>query len=185
MKKSGIKLSKLIAAVLASSSLVGFAGMNVLIESKDAKEVSPPMRHVVGGGQADGSAKLIPGAAGNAYLEIAQGAGKPPDVQGGALFEFTVDTKDTYYLWARVWWLDGCGNSLGMSINGEKEFTFGQDATYKQWHWVRAPLRLSQLDLNAGKHTLRLSNREDGVAVDQILITRNKRYVPVGIEKAD
>ena len=178
--KAGILTGILTWAGLFGANL--FGQMNVLLDAAAAVNVQAPMRKVeVKAGQTEAS-KAIPGAAGGVYLEIPQGAGKPPDVQGEAAFEFVVDKPGTYYLWARVWWLDGCGNSLGMSLNGEKEFTFGQDATYKQWHWVKAPARLSQLNLQAGKQTLKVANREDGVAIDQILITRNKRYVPVGIE---
>ena len=35
--------------------------------------------------------------------------------------------------------------------------------------------------LSKGKHTIVFRNREDGVALDQFLLTTEKRYVPVGI----
>ncbi len=169
-------LSAWLPATLASAS------MNVLIEATAAKTITPPMLLVNAAAPGADAAKTIKGAANDTYLTIPLGAGKPPEVGGDASFEFEVDQAATYILWARVWWTDGCSNSLFMSINGA-QFAFGQDATYRQWHWVKATGRLPQLDLKKGKHTLTISNREDGVAIDQILLTRNRRYVPVGIEK--
>ena len=126
----------------------------------------------------------IDGASGGRYLQIPQGAGKPPENDGRARLQFEVRKAGTYQLWARVWWLDGCGNSIGFALNGSKSFTFGQDASYGKWHWVQAPRRLQQLELEPGIDVLEISAREDGVAVDQILLTLNRRYVPVGVEES-
>jgi len=109
--------------------------------------------------------------------------GRPPEVTTAeAVLRFAVEREGTYRLWCRVWWLDECGNSLTLVIDKSEPFVFGQDTTYKVWHWVRAPKRLGQLTLSEGEHTLTIRNREDGVLIDQILVTRNPRYVPVGIE---
>ncbi len=159
------------------------ASMNVLIEAQSAIKTTPAMRVVDTSDKENLPPVVIEGASGGAYLEIPHGAGKPPEVGGEAVYTFTIEQPGTYHFWARAWWFDGCSNSVGVSINGAPDFVLGQDATYKQWHWVRARGRLAQLDLKAGEHTLKLSNREDGIAIDQILLTRNRRYVPVGIEK--
>ena len=120
---------------------------------------------------------------GGAFLEIKQGAGDPPNANGAGKITFEVPESKRYYLWCRVWWLDACGNSIGINIDDAKAFTFGQDRTFKSWHWVQAPTKLPQFELEAGEHTLHLSHREDGVRIDQILLTANKRYIPVGTEK--
>lgn len=171
----------LICGLLLGGYSATFAGMNVLIEAESADDIGEPMRQVKAAEQPEG-AEVLKDAAEDAYLEIPQGAGKPPEVTGHAVFKFSVDKSDRYYLWVRAWWLDGCGNSVGVSLDGRKEFTLGQDGTYKKWHWVTVKGRLGQLELNKGEHTLKLTNREDGIAIDQILLTRNKRYVPVGRE---
>jgi len=159
------------------------AGKPVCFEAETATKLTPPLRLVEPGKPAAGEKMpLIKGASNERYLEIPEGVGKPPATGGDAEFAFDIPDAGTYYLWCRVWWLDGCGNSLGMNIDNAPAFTFGQDATYKTWHWVKAPLKLKQLDLNAGRHHLKISNREDGVALDQILFTQERRYVPVGIE---
>lgn len=155
----------------------------VCFEAEHARDVAAPIKVVTKAASAEDAA-CVKGASGGAFLEIAEGAGKPPDVTGGkAVFTFEMTKDRACYLWARVWWNDGCGNSVAMSIDGAKPFTFGQDATYKCWHWVKSPPRLSQLKLKAGTHTLTLTNREDGVRIDQILLESNRRFVPVDIEK--
>ena len=64
-------------------------------------------------------------------------------------------------------------------------FLFGEDATYKTWHWVKYPVSrtVKPLNLTEGKHTLTFFNREDGVRLDQILLSADKRFVPMDIEK--
>jgi hypothetical protein len=57
-----------------------------------------------------------------------------------------------------------------------------EDSTYKTWHWVHSPPRLPQLALPAGPCTLTVQNREDGVRIDQLLLTTDRRYIPVDIE---
>ncbi len=127
--------------------------------------------------------KLEKGAAGGAFLEIAQGKGYPPKMTSGmASFTFTVESEGDYYLWCRSWWLDECGNSFLINIDEAKPFIFGEDSTFKTWHWVKAPARLKQLTLTKGKHVLTFRNREDGVYLNQILLTSDKKYVPVDIE---
>ncbi|OPZ31371.1 MAG: hypothetical protein BWZ02_00267 [Lentisphaerae bacterium ADurb.BinA184] len=177
-------LAALAAAVCAGLAGAAWAGDVVCLEAESAIEVTAPMLRTDIAFPPDGkSSAVLASSSGGRYLEIPEGAGKPPEAGGDATIEFTLDQAGTYTLWCRVWWLDGCGNSLGIAINGGKDFTFGQDATYKKWHWVRSPPRLEQLMLSAGKHTLKLMNREDGIAIDQILLTVNPRFIPVGIEK--
>jgi len=124
----------------------------------------------------------VAGASGGKYLEIPEGVGKPPAVNGDAILSVDIPDDGTYFLWCWVWWPDGCGNSFGVSLDDAPAFTFGEDATYKSWHWVKSPPKLKQLDLTKGTHSLRISNREDGAVVDQILFVKEKRYVPVDIE---
>ena len=178
--------NRILLSTLAIWGLTAFTAQaidKVCLEAETATELTAPMRVVdAENPPAQAKAKPVAGASGNKYIEIPEGAGKPPDVLGDATFTFTIKKEGTYYLWARVYWPDGCGNSFGMSIDGAKAFTFGQDGTEKRWHWVQAPKRLKQLELEAGKHTLQVSNREDGAIVDQILLVNHKRYVPVAIE---
>jgi hypothetical protein len=134
----------------------------------------------------------VTGASGDRYIELPQStvtnstteaeAKKEPPIPGKVRFDFNVSNSGVYKLWCRVWWLDTCGNSLSISIDGARTFSFGQDRTFKSWHWVKAHRRLKQLNLSKGKHSMLVSAREDGIRIDQILFTDDKDYVPVGIE---
>ncbi len=130
--------------------------------------------------------RILAEASGQACLEIPQGAGNPPEVNAGAAeFVFEIPQAGDYVLWCRVWWEDECGNSFTMQIDDHAPFVLGQNSTVQRWHWVKAPPRLKALSLTAGRHTLRVINREDGVRLDQLLLTRNPKFVPVGIERVN
>lgn len=160
------------------------AGGRICFEAESAAPVTAPMR-VTGGDQplpADAKeAAVWAAASGKAFLEVPEGVGKPPEVGGEATCTFAVKEGGVYYLWCRVWWLDGCGNSVTLHVDGGQGIAFGQDGTYKTWHWVKAPSK-PVLDLAPGRHTLKLANREDGVRIDQVLLVQEKRYVPVDVE---
>lgn len=112
-------------------------------------------------------------------LSIAQGAGEGKKVGGDATYKFEVNDKGRYIIWARVFWLDSCGNSFDISVNGGPKFTFGNNGTYKKWHWVKSKVKIK---LKKGKTTLKIFNREDGIQIDQFFITKDRYKVPVGIE---
>ncbi len=134
----------------------------------------------------------VAGASADKYIELPQSpvtndlkeakAKIEPPIPGKVTYTLAVPDAGTHHLWCRVWWLDTCGNSLTISVDGKRRFSFGQDRTFKSWHWVKSPRRLKQLNLTKGKHTVAISAREDGIRIDQILITDDADYVPVGIE---
>jgi hypothetical protein len=165
---------------------VRFAGAGngpICFEAESASAIEAPMELIREGAKSDAdSVKALKEASGHCYIEIAEGKGNPPKVTtGSATYAFEIAEAGDYVLWCRVWWGDECGNSFTMKIDSAAPFSFGQDATYKSWHWVKsAPV--SQLSLSKGKHTLEIHNREDGARVDQVLLTKDRRYVPVDIE---
>lgn len=167
---------------LAIGAIAPATAAPVCFEAEAAAEISAPMVAVSKSDKQDDDACLA-AASGKAYLAVPEGAGKPPKVTTAkAVIPFEVPRDGEYRLWCRVWWLDECGNSISMNVDEAKPFTFGQDTTYKRWHWVKAPPRLKQLDLEKGTHTLTLHNREDGVRIDQILLTTSRRRIPIDVE---
>lgn len=124
-------------------------------------------------------------SSGGLFLEIPDHTpGKKENEGGSALYKIKVSRSAWYYIWVRVWWTDGCGNSLNYSIDGSKPSKFGEDGTYKVWHWQPIKPRGAYADkirLKAGEHTLVLSHSEDGVRIDQIFITTDSKVVPQGI----
>jgi len=151
------------------------AGVKICFEAESSGHLEAPMAAVSNG---------IAGASG-AYLEIPEGAGNPPKLNAGkAAFTLDVPADGAFTLWCRVWWEGECSNSFTVTADDQPAFLFGEDATYKSWHWVKYPVSrtVAPLKLTKGRHTLTFHNREDGVRLDQILLSADKRFVPVDIE---
>ena len=98
------------------------------------------------------------------------------DQAGTAVLELNCTNAATHHAWARVRWNDSCGNSLSVKLGDGPARKVGQDATYRHWHWVRA----GELELTRGTHRLELGEREDGVAIDQVLLAPDPEFVPSG-----
>ncbi len=153
------------------------AGARFCVEAEAAQRCEEPMALASNG---------VAGASG-AYLEIPEGAGNPPKREAGlAVFAVDVPADGSYVLWCRVWWEGECSNSFTVGFDDQPAFLFGEDATYKAWHWVKYPVSrtAAPIKLTQGPHTLTFKNREDGVRLDQVLLSADKRFVPVDIEPA-
>ena len=132
----------------------------LIIEAETAADVGAPMRTFTDTAASGGRALIIP-----------DGVGK---TKGHATLKFNIERSGRYVIWARVLWPDYCGNSFFFSVDGGNDAIFGQDGTYKSWHWRRGP----EATLRAGEHSLRISNREDGAAIDTIAVSRDANFVP-------
>lgn len=165
----------ILGAFLSALTAVRASGVKICFEAETAELIEAPMVLVTNG---------IEGASG-AYLEIPEGAGNPPKVEAGkAVFAFETPVDGNFILWCRVWWEGECSNSFTVQIDDQPAFLFGEDATYKVWHWVKYPVARTTkpLQLSKGRHTLTFRNREDGVRLDQVLLSADRRFVPVDIE---
>ncbi len=183
--KRGKQLGILASVLAAAIALPGVAaGQTLCFDAVTAGKLEAPMEiESASNAPVELRAFLAKGVPDGTYLTLAQGKGYPPAMTAGmAAFTFTIANAGDYYLWCRTWWLDECSNSFWINIDDAKPFIFGEDSTFKTWHWVRAPLRLKQLTLAQGTHTLTFRNREDGVYLNQILLTPDKKYVPVDLE---
>ena len=113
--------------------------------------------------------------------------GKPEGVKdpapaewGGVVFTVKVSKPMRVKICLRAMWEDGCGNSIYLKTAGmERPMMLGDDGTYKAWHWVSTR---NEIILPAGEQKIVLVNREDGVRIDQVLITGDAGYVPQDIE---
>lgn len=165
--------------------LLPFAAFSstVILEAEKAVEVEAPM--VLETPASSTSADVLHTPSCGAYLHIPEKAGNPPALEKGfARYEVEIPDAGGYYVWARVLWEGECSNSFTVQIDSNPPFIFGEDMTFNAWHWVKYPVsRVAKpIQLSAGKHTVIFRNREDGVSIDQILLTTEKRKVPVGIE---
>ncbi len=104
---------------------------------------------------------------------------KPPEVVGSVRYSLTLEKDGKYAFWVRKWWMDGCGNSVKLSVDDLPAYQVGEDGTYLYWDWIKMPI---DLELKAGEHTMDIHNNEDGVWLDQIVVTDDLQYVPAGQE---
>ncbi len=94
-------------------------------------------------------------------------------------FPLSIHQAGAYYVWSRVYWPNGCANSVIYSFLRDDEAFFttfaGNDAVFERWHWVRtqAPARLEP-----GDYTLRLSIAEWYGVVDLIILSSDERFRP-------
>jgi len=170
------KLAAITAICVLGVNYAQARGTKICFEAESAKSIEEPMCLV------SNRIKNVSGAA----ISIPEKAGNPPKLcKGAASYTFDLRKKGSYTLWCRVWWNGECSNSFTARINDNPPILFGEDATYKTWHWVKYPVSRTspKIKLEAGKQTLKIENREDGIMVDQIILSADKRFVPVDIEK--
>ncbi len=174
MKRTLTFLVMAAACAVASAADDFFGGGDeagkIIINAADAKRVVPPMRF-------GADAKAAKGK----FLEIPDSPKGGPKIHGGQA-EFVAQVKEDgkYVLFLRVWWPDACGNSFNVVV-GKKAPKCVTDSTVRHWHWVKLPHQIFKLKKGAVKIVVR--NREDGARFDQILLTTDREYVPVGIEE--
>ena len=161
---------------------VSHGAQRILIEAENVATNGAPFAVV-----AEGVADAVAGASGG-YLEIPAGKGKPPEDKtkiAKAVLNFEVEAEDSFVLWMRMHCDGECNNSFNAQFDSGPQFLIGESPTFKKWIWVKYPVpRNAPLTkLAKGSHTLTLYHRQDGVRVDQILLTTDRRYVPVEKEQ--
>lgn len=151
-------------------STAAHAATKICFEAESANSVEPVLRKVTPGASKDYSGK--------GYIHIPWDKNETKG-QGQASFKLNAPKAGNYYVFARTFWENGCGNSISLVINGQERM-LGEDGTYNKWHWVSNPLKIP---LKAGANTVVLKNRETGVKIDQIFMTDDSQYEPQGIRK--
>ncbi len=155
----------------------------------------------------DGDPSHIAGASGGAYLEILPDTRRTHEdklVRGEnftekmgtvAVLSYPVhfETPGTYWIWARAFSTTSEDNGLHFGINGTWPQTARrwQTVVRKKWHWqsaqrtkevhVGVPGILTLEVPSAGRHTIQVSMREDGIALDKILLANQKSFTPQGL----
>ncbi len=161
-----------IALVLAglAVSTAAHAATKLCIEAESATAIVPALKKVTSGTKPDYSGK--------GYIHIPWDKNETKGL-GQATLKLSAPNAGNYYVSARTFWENGCGNSILLIINGQERM-LGEDGTYNKWHWVSNP---TKIPLKAGANTIILKNRETGVKVDQIFLTDDSEYEPQGIRK--
>ena len=175
-------------AILAASLLIGIAGgcgkeeqdlpsppapaaeFHILIEAESSETMIAPMVRSEQDEASAGECVRIPFLGGEKNTQRATGK-----------IQLTIDVPEGGFakLWFRTLWNGACANSFSIDVAGLPPQTIGDDGTYFRWEWRD----LKPVQLVKGKNIITVNQREDDVAIDQILVTTDLEYIPVGIEE--
>ncbi len=113
-------------------------------------------------------------AVGGFAVVLPEGAGTT-DLSGSFALPIDVAIAGDYNVWLHCRWQNSCGNSVALAGGGNQVLTCS-DNVYGSWHWVRA----GTMKLAVGKQAIHVREREDGIAIDQVLLTRRLDFRPAG-----
>jgi len=164
----------------AAQTIVADIDFFRVLDAGDAKDIKEPV--IIEKGTA-----LTTRAATKTIIRIPDKKGTPPDGEpsdmkyGGARFEIEAPKTTKCKIWLRVWWEGSCGNTVCVKAAKDPDIrVVGNDGTYDVWHWLPVPV---VYEFSEGVNEIYVLNREDGIRVDQILVTGDLQYVPQGIEE--
>lgn len=151
----------------ANGSLTAFIPKDsIVVDCSKPTSITPPLAIV-----ADPKNKT------EKILALPEGKGTEGAKNNGlATYKVEIQNPGKYKCWARVRWDDSCSNSMVFQIGKQREKLFGQDAIYNSWHWVP----IGEFEIPQGEQIIALKEREDGIAVDQLLLCPNAGYHPQG-----
>ncbi len=98
-------------------------------------------------------------SSGDHVIEIPKDSGKGI---GTAEYELDIPESGMYKLFARVWWEDGCSNSIAVEIGNLPRIVLSNEL-FKKWQLIESVVPIA---LDKGKCRLKIINLEDGVKID-------------------
>src|SRR2546425_1035319 len=152
--------------VLTVNSAGTFTPVYLALEAESATLVSPM------------AISSDPNASGGKYIA------PTANESGTATFSINIPVAGTYVVWCRVLSPDGGQDSFYVSVDGGTEFVYstvinGGYSSAWQWTFVNADmLNPSVFNFSAGQHSIQLRSREAYTALDQLVITNDRSYVP-------
>lgn len=114
-------------------------------------------------------------ASGGMALVLPKGT-RTPEHKGKATLTVNAASEGPYFAWARAHWRDTCSNSFSLKVGEQPEKDVGNDDVFNTWHWVPA----GKFNLVQGKNPVVLTEREDGIELDQLLFTHDAAFQPTG-----
>jgi len=126
-----------------------------------------------------------PNASGQSYLTIPNGAGgvlDDPSLGGYAEYTFNVPVNGSYFIWGKTLTDNNGDDSVYVSVDNRTPDVWSLAHGGQWWLWDQ-PSRSNfsnprWYELAAGQHTLRITQREDGIKIDQFLITNDPYFAP-------
>jgi hypothetical protein len=109
--------------------------------------------------------------------------------QGTITYAVDIPKTDTYVLWFKVLCPSYASDSFFVSVDGQEDvFDAAEGKTSSSWQWSQVngrngtstPMALNprSFTLSQGKHTIVIRGREASAAVDHIVISNDRNYVP-------
>lgn len=108
------------------------------------------------------------------YMNVPNGTDASSDDSSRLEYRLNMQTSGTYYVWLRLYGLDGSSDSVYMKLDSATRSTVVPESL-TGWSWKEVGTGYS---LSAGQHSLTISNREDGTRVDKIIVTTDSAYTP-------
>ncbi|WP_149498802.1 SdrD B-like domain-containing protein [Roseiconus lacunae] len=115
---------------------------------------------------------------GNEFLVAANGTGShynSPPAGDELTYEFSLERAGTFDMFALVSAQNGSDNSFWIQIDGGDWIEWHLNVTGDSFEWQEVTSGWNQdavrFDLDAGNHTLKIKVREDGTAIDKIVIS--------------
>ena len=136
-----------------------------------------------------------PSTGGQAYLSTDSDVGwSAINATDGPRVDYSIDFENngTYYLWLRINATDENGSSIHIGIDGNPLTSSGgiHTSTYGSWQWSNmawdgSQTNQVQFDINSpGRYTINLWPEEDGVSIDQLVVTDSWSFVPSQVENS-
>lgn len=121
------------------------------------------------------------------YVEVTDRADdldRPPHADP-AVYTFDTPRAGRHVVWARVRIRSNDHDSIWLRVDSTRWIRWNGIEQSDRWHWVQVQDadqagRPVAFDLSAGSHQLMLSQREDGVDIDRLLVTSDWNYQPRG-----
>ena len=173
---------------------IGLEGTKIVLEAEQGT-IEAPMQVYTDKASPAGT-EGPRGASAGKYVETAEPTeldshGKKKVAIGGSTtLGFDIPEDGKYCIWLRVYWRHNCANSFQVQRDdksSEAELDQVTDNTEKSWHWVavgKNTFTPTAFEFTKGKHTIKVTSREDGSVLDQVLIVDDAEYSPAGIEHA-
>ncbi len=98
-----------------------------------------------------------------------------PPAAGHAEYTFDLAADDDYVLWGRTRGQSN-GNTFYVGVDGSPDTEWHVELG-DEWRWSKLPLSPT---LSAGTHKLTIAYREDGTALDKLLVTDDTGFTPSG-----
>ena len=100
---------------------------------------------------------------------------------GAARYAFNVERAGTYYVWGRVRAPYGGNDSFKVQVDDGPSHSWNGMQHQEGWHWEvmhDSAGEVFRFELGPGEHALSLRYREDGAALDRLLITDDPAFHP-------